>query len=157
MDQDTTMGLASVSPSLLSPGAAEIVDGIIAERARLRACMVKQARMLARWAPQIFPANADGQYHFARAMMESAAFELGEAAGVPEQFARVAVPAQGLVDLLTMVERTLTALNGVHATDISLGVPGLEARMTWQVDVIAELEGVSAALKSLREPLEAVA
>jgi hypothetical protein len=38
---------------------------------RLRGVMADAARQLAAWAPECFPANAEGQVHFARALMES--------------------------------------------------------------------------------------
>lgn len=55
--------------------AGELQHGI----AQLRAEAAKQAKCLRKWAAEIFPADANGQVHFARALMEGVAEELDEA------------------------------------------------------------------------------
>jgi len=130
--------------------------GVVEERNRLRLCVITQARMLACWAPECFPTFPDGKVHFARALMESAAKEMTEALGVPypvEADEPAANPVAGTIDLLKRIEHTLTLLNGTYATDIDADArTSLPSRtpIIWQVDVIQELEAISALLGQLR-------
>lgn len=139
-------------PSRLPPHVVfetSAYDDLRKERNALRLCLIVQARMLASWAPECFPAGADGKIHFVRALMESAAQEMSEAAKVPypvPDAAPINNPVAGAIETLRRFEHTLNTLNGVYARDTDQRGPAVE----WQVDVARDLTDVGALLASLR-------
>jgi hypothetical protein len=123
--------------------------GVVADRNRFRLCMITQARMLAQWAVECFPASTAGQVHFARAVMESVAQEMLGTLGLPYPFPDSdpgnSKPVSDLVALLKRVEHSLNTVNGVFATD-SVSTSGGDVINQWQVDVAADLTEISAML-----------
>lgn len=127
--------------------------GVVKQRNRFRLTLINQARMLACWGPECFPAAPNGQIHFARALMESAAKEMTEAVGVPypvEDAEPAANPIAGTIKLLERIQQSLAHLNGVYATDLQPGPGFSDPAKHWVVDVIIELEGVDRLLEVLR-------
>lgn len=132
--------------SVLAPNTAA---GVANDRNALRRCLITQARMLACWGPECFPSASGEQIHFARALMEAAAQEMSEAAGVPYPVPAgepASNPIAGVLSFLARVEHTLNTLNGVYARDTDRKGPLTE----WQVDVTAELIEVDRLLSTLR-------
>lgn len=66
---------ASEQQTKVVVAAGELQHGIT----QLRAEAAKQAKCLRKWAAECFPADGNGQVHFARALMEGVAEELDEA------------------------------------------------------------------------------
>lgn len=139
-------------PSRLPPHVAfttENTESLRQERNALRLCLIIQARMLASWAPECFPAGPDGKVHFARALMEAAAQEMSEAAKVPYPVPDADPPSNptaGAIKTLERVQLSLTNLDGVRATHTD----PLRSSKAWRVDVGWELTEVGALLESLR-------
>lgn len=121
--------------------------GVTKERNTMKRCLINQARMLAGWGAECFPAAENGQVHFARALMESAAKEMSDAAGVdyPEP---AESPAAGVVALLERLHHALTCFNGLFAMDLSV----VDLQMTAPIDTMPELIEIDAVLARLRGP-----
>lgn len=123
--------------------------GVVKDRNALRRCLITHARMLACWGPECFPSAPGSQIHFARALMESAAQEMAEAAGAPYPVPDTDPannPIAGAIALLARIEHTLTSLNGVHTLDTEK--PG--TIVLGQVDVAVDLVDIGALLSALR-------